>query len=107
METTTHVATIRIPTDQYAYIEIETEGTPDDIIATYRSLKNAYNCGEGLLDKDWRMVLDRYLWEDGKMEQSQYESMSEIQQLVIQEIKKSKKRSKYDDRELQDRNNTN
>ena len=95
MEEKSYVASIRLPTDQFAYIEVEAEGTPTELMEAYNSLKNAYTGGEGLPDKDWQRVLDRYFWDDGSMEMVEYTTMSKVQQAQIQEIKKSRKRKDY------------
>jgi len=49
---------------------------------------------DGLPSKDWNAFLDRYL-ETGKGETEDYFKMSEEQQRVVQEIKKSLKRISY------------
>lgn len=36
-------ATLRLPTDQYAYIEVQVEGDFDEIVNAYRKLKTAWN----------------------------------------------------------------
>jgi len=94
MEPVRYVGTVRIPTDQYAYVEIEVEGTPTEIMDAYRDMKNAYGSGVGLPDKEWREALDRYIYEE-HLDSKRFLAMSEIQQLIIQEIKKSKKRAAY------------
>lgn len=45
--------------------------------------------------KQWNEVLDEYL-ERNTMTPEDYETLNEIQQSIIQEIKKSIKRIKYD-----------
>ncbi|HLH93562.1 MAG TPA: hypothetical protein VKW08_00445 [Xanthobacteraceae bacterium] len=86
-------AVIRIPTEQYAFIEIETEVTSsEEALNEYRALKKLYQVGSGLAPKDWNRVLDRYLWGDGSMHSEEYAAMNENQQTIIQEIKRSKKR---------------
>jgi hypothetical protein len=84
-------AKIRIPRDQYAFIEVDAEGTLDEIKLLYHDLMTE---DEGLDDKAWRNCLDKYLT-DGNMESVEYENMSTQQQRVIQEIKKSFKRLNY------------
>ena len=86
-------ARIRIPTDQYAFIEIEVEDTPEKIIETYYNFTRELKPKEGLPDKEWREALDGYLAE-GKMTVVEYNGMSERQQWLIQQIKKSVKRVK-------------
>lgn len=90
MNEKTYIATIRIPTDTYAYIEIEAEGTPDELLEIQREFKRTH--GPGLPDADFRNVIDEYLWGNGSMSSSDYESMNAEQQTIIQTIKRSKKR---------------
>jgi len=84
----TYKAKIRIPKDQFAFIELDVEAELDEIQILYDKLSQQ---SLGLEDKEWRPTLDRYLTE-GKMESDVYERMSLRQQGVIQEIKKSYKR---------------
>lgn len=86
-------AQLRIPTnEQYAYIEVSVEGTPDEIVEEYKQLTKLIKGGnEGLERKEWNKVLDTYLW-DCTMVAEEYERMSDNQRSVIQEIKKSKAR---------------
>jgi hypothetical protein len=84
-------AILRVPTSEtYAYIEIECEGTPVEILEHYnyftRLVKNV-----GLPTKEWNTALDIYL-STNHLEESQYNDMSLEQQHIIQEIKKAVKR---------------
>lgn len=87
--------TYRIPTEQYAYVEIEkeyqTEPTMEDVQATYKHLTEAFKVKVGLPAKEFNAALDRYL-NDGTGETEVYLAMSPAQQAVIQEIKKAFKR---------------
>lgn len=83
---------IRVPLDQYAYTEVEFEGTEKQIIEKYRELTNLYkNEGIGIPTKDFNFALDTYLGTNNISEET-YNSMSLPQQSVIQEIKKAFKR---------------
>ncbi len=86
-------ATLRIPTEMYAFIEIKHEGTPEDIVEAYREFTKLVKPVVGLPTKEFNQALDRYLT-DGDMEAEVYVSMSDAQKAVIQEIKKSVKRIK-------------
>ena len=88
-------STIRIPTEQYAYLEFEVEGSAEEIIAEYHRITDLYKGGEGLVQADFNEVLDNYLWGSADMEADDYAAMSVVQKAVIQEIKKSKKRIAY------------
>lgn len=86
--------TIRIPTkEQYAFIELEVDETPERVVEIYNeytALVNQTDVG-GLDPKSWRESLDRYL-KQGDMEADKYDGMSKAQKYVIQEIKKAFKR---------------
>lgn len=88
---------IRIPSQQYAFIELEIEETPERILEIHDEFINLVKPKEGLSDKEWRAALDKYL-DDGTMEADAYAQMSRLQTYVIQEIKKSIKRKKYETR---------
>lgn len=84
---------IRIPTEQYAYVEVEFEGTSEEIIAKYREITNMYkNNSLGLTVKEFNVVLDRYL-EVANLSEEEYNRMSVDQQNVIQQLKKAFKRA--------------
>lgn len=83
---------LRIPTtDQYAYIEVEFEGTAEDTIQAYNEFTNLVKPQEGLPSKDFNKILDAYLNGTG-IPADVYMSMGDDQKMVIQEIKKSLKR---------------
>lgn len=85
----TYKAKLHIPTAEYEFVEIETEGDIDEI----KLLLEKFKSKGGLEDKEWRKVLDKYLVE-GTMESDEYERMSIGQKSVIQEIKKHYNRYK-------------
>ncbi len=85
---------LRIPTlDQYAYIEVEFEGTTDEAIEEYNRLTQKIKGGVGLVRPSFNKILDKYLIEE-TMSADDYGAMSLDQQTIIQEIKKSKARTK-------------
>ena len=89
-------ANLRLPTDQYAYVEIQVEDTIEEIIQTYRDLVKAYQGHEGLVEAEWQKVLDEYLWGKSEaMDSEEYANMNLEQQNVIQTIKKSRNRKNY------------
>jgi len=88
-------AKIRVPVDQYAFIEIEAEGTPEQVKDTYDHMKALCTVGGGLDTKEWMSVLDRYLETNQITSVDDLERMSKGQQDVIQEIKRSIKRLTY------------
>ena len=87
-------ATLRIPTEQYAFIEVEVEAeTLEDVHGKYLELKQMVETTEGLPKKEFDAVLDKYLAEN-KMFEDEYHNMNSKQQDVIQTIKRSIKRIK-------------
>ena len=96
--------TIRLPTKtQFAFIEAEVEGSPQEIVEAYNELNQAYwgqGGGEGLPKKEFDELLDDYCWNDGAMASEHYEKMSAEQQNIIQAIKRSKKREIYKARKV-------
>lgn len=91
-------AQIRIPTEPYAYLEIEFEGTEVEMVDKHNELIRLYNESKtpngGLGQKEWNRALDGYL-EANNMDAETYEAMSETQKMIIQEIKRSVKRINY------------
>jgi hypothetical protein len=82
---------LRIPTtEQYAYINVQFEGTAEEAFDEYQRLTKLVKGGAGLERKEFIRILDEYLTtkqltgDPGMLEQ-----MSEDQRLVINEIKKS------------------
>lgn len=86
--------TYRIPTEQYAYVEVEENvpfKTTTKIKENYDDLASVFKPQEGLPDKLWRQAIDQYLRE-GDCEADVYAAMSQEQKRVIQEIKRSMNR---------------
>lgn len=87
----------RIPTEQYAYVEVQKEYQVDPSAETikdhYTELADAFKVkpSNSLPPKEWNAALDRYL-NDGTGETATYLAMSPEQQRVIQEIKRAFKR---------------
>jgi hypothetical protein len=87
---------LRIPTaDPYAYIEVQFDGTPDEAFDEYKRLTALVKGGAGLERKDFIAILDDYL-KTGQMtgDPGILSEMSDDQQLVISEIRKSFGRNK-------------
>lgn len=93
------IAHIRIPTTQYGYIEVELDGTEEEIIIKHNELLVFYHAsvslqnasGEGLDSKTYNEALDKYLTDQtGNLDT--YNRMSREQQNVIQCLKKAFKR---------------
>lgn len=90
-------ATIRIPCEQYAFIELNVEETPEDIIEIYKQFISLYKGGLGIADKEFNEALDRYLAHN-TMDANVYASMNKEQQTIVQSIKRAFKRilAKYE-----------
>lgn len=82
--------TYHIPTEQYGFVEIETNQDPEEgVIERYDALKRPQNAPGSVLDtKTFNGCLDRYLVEN-VMDSNLYQAMSPEQKNVCQEIKKS------------------
>lgn len=84
----TYKSTIRIPTEKYAYIEIDFTGTPEEIVDVKNEFTYLTKSGEGLQVKEFNEALDKYL-NEGFMNSEIYMGMSKEQQYIIQSVKKS------------------
>lgn len=85
---------LRIPTvEPYGYVESEFEGSAEDAIAKQKRLHQLMKGGEGMERDDWNYCLDHYIKEH-TMTADEYAAMSLPQQSMIQELKKSFKRTK-------------
>ena len=90
---------LHIPTEQYGFILRRFTGTPDEAVRAYREVREAwdkpkseYPVGNGLSPATFNKVLDAYL-ANGTLTADEYGEMNLEQQKVIQEIKKSRKRT--------------
>lgn len=92
------ITKLRIPTqDQFAFLEIEFEGTADEAYREYRRVSAIVQGGEGLPDKEFNEVLDIYLTTKQIPNGADlYEKMNPSQQAMIQTIKRSFARTKND-----------
>lgn len=92
---------IRVPTKPaYAYIEAHVEGSPQELVEAYNELNDAYwnqgiEYGEGLPTKEFNALLDDYTWNGGSLTPDQLPALSKEQSIIIQAIKRSKKREIY------------
>jgi hypothetical protein len=80
---------LRIPTEQYAYIECEFIGSASEAIEHYYELKGILST-EGVLVKEFNACLDDIL-KNGQTDDfvEKWEKMSPAQKSVFSEIKKS------------------
>lgn len=88
--------TLRVPTEMYAFIETEVEGSVEEAVAVYNELKAAIapKPVNAMPTKEFNEHLDEYL-QTGKLVNGGdfWEEMSPAQQAVFKEIKKSFKRT--------------
>lgn len=84
-------ARLRIPTEMYAYVEVDVEGEPHDIVSAYHEFTRLVKPQEGLPVKDFNAFIDRQLNnEENHLEV--WEKMSDQQKFIVNEIKKAIKR---------------
>ena len=91
--------TYRIPTEMYAYIEMEQEldatSTPIERIAEeYRRVRTIVQGGKGITDKEMNRVIDNLLLENGENHLDTWDAMSREQQEICQAIKRGLNRIK-------------
>jgi len=91
--------TLRLPTDQFAFIELSVEETPEGAMEIYKRLKNAVNGNispnnpiptMNYLIELFNSDLDPVFWK--KMSPDQYAQLSEVEQQLIQSVKRFYKR---------------
>lgn len=87
-------AQLRIPTEQYAYVEVEVEGTPDEIWEAYKQFMAMSKPQTGISDKDFNTFLDNMLVKGEANHVEVFQAMSEKQKDVIQHLKRAIKRIK-------------
>lgn len=91
----------RIPTEMYAYVEVEKDyqidPSPAEVQLHYRELTEAFRAKVGITIKEFNVALDEFLKTGTLVNGTElYQLMSPEQQQVFQEIKKSLKRIKAD-----------
>jgi hypothetical protein len=84
--------TVRVPTQEYGYAEVEME-VPDDMTAQevatlYQETADAFKPQAGLEKKEWNRILDQYL-NKGGMTSDEGSVMSKEQQWLIHELDKA------------------
>lgn len=92
LERTKRIATIRIPCEQFAFIEIQTDATPTETIELYRHYTALYKGGIGITEREFQQYLDAFITKDSPITADEYAAMSREQQNVIQVIKRAIKR---------------
>jgi len=87
--------TAHVPVEQYGFISVEIDGTPEEAVEAYEGLKKASQGGVGLPNKEWNRFLDCYVFtgkppEDGI---ALWEAMDSRQRDIVNEVKKVLKRA--------------
>jgi hypothetical protein len=88
---------IRIPIEQYSFIELDFEGSAEETLNEYRRLTQMATGGTGIDTKDFNAIIDQTLSEKpfvGDDIMAQIEKMNIGQQETLQAIKRSKARLK-------------
>lgn len=79
---------LHIPTREYEFVEIEIEGTPEEIKESYEDIRKEFEGGDGLPHNEWCRVVEDYL--QGKpLDPDTYERMDKYQKGYIQETKRA------------------
>lgn len=86
-------AQIRIPTEQFAYIELSVEDTAENIVAIHYDFLRMVKPKVGLPEKEFNSFVDKYLLGE-KNHVEVYQLMSPEQQVCVQTIKRSLARIK-------------
>jgi hypothetical protein len=91
-----HHYELRIPTEQYAYFHCNYTGTLEGAVEHYQEMKQALAPKVGLSSKDFNSFLDIYLSTGHApplVGVELWEQMSDLQKTIINECKKSLKRT--------------
>ncbi len=91
-------ATVRIPTEQYGYIELEDEVVEiADAVELHNSASKEYWNSKkekpGVPELEFSKIVDRYMTDGGSMLSAEYENLNPFQEYTIQCLKKFKKRA--------------
>ena len=86
---------IRIPIEQYSFIELDFEGSAEDTLNEYRRLTQMATGGVGMDTKDFNKVIDQLIEKQSiEGDPGMVESMNIEQQTLLQAIKRSQARIK-------------
>jgi len=87
-------ANIRIPTTQYAFLEVQVEGTPDFICESYHEFTNLMKVGAGLDPKAYDTFIQKQLLGEPN-HWDEYNLMNPEQQKMVHIIRRALKRINY------------
>ena len=90
MTTTVYKSKIHIPTRDFAFVEIEVEGTIQQISDIYNESELELKPKEGLNQNEWARVRDNYV-KTNKIEIDEFEQLSTLQKYFISQLKKARK----------------
>lgn len=76
---------IRVPTEQFAYLEIDFEGTPQEMINMHDWFIKEVN-KEGLGLRDWAKARNDYILKN-EIDEVDFQNMSKEQKNVINQVK--------------------
>ena len=85
---------LRIPAEQFAFIEAHIEGEHDDAVHEYRRLTEMVKGNAGLSGKEWHDAVESYMNEQGTTPEV-FERMNEKQQFFLKEIDRYLARKNY------------
>ena len=88
--------TLRIPTaDQYAYLEVQFVGTPEEAFDEYKRLTALVKAEDvaGLPPAEWRELIDAYLTGAKYDYESIIGKLNKAQSFALNEVKKSRVRT--------------
>lgn len=83
--------TLHIPTETYGFVAVEMEGTPEEVMITYREYADAFKPKEGLGDKEYNAFINKMLLNETNHVE-EYNQMNEKQKYAVQVIKRGLKR---------------
>ena len=86
--------TIHVPVEKYGFIQVDDVPSREEAVLEYKRVAKDFTDGAGVPDAEWREILDEYLT-SGKLQNGGdfYENLSLAQKFVLNEIKKSNKRT--------------
>lgn len=85
---------LHIKIGDFEFVEVDCESYIQ-MVEERRQITEAFAPKEGLAQKEWNTLLDKYL-NTATMEQHEYDSCSDKQKWMIQELKKCFKRNKVE-----------
>ena len=89
--------TLHVPVEQYGFIQVDDIESREEAITEYKLVAKQFTDGIGLTAKEFNEIIDEYLTTDKLINGGDfYENLSAAQKYVLNEVKKSKKRTRED-----------